>query len=131
MNTHTTKNYTTDGGDRTVIGGVLEFAEGAEARNFPGAGTMNLGNGLSMDENGNLTVTLTPAENIQAIETTDITRLVAAFNDLLSKLKAAGLMVPDTVEAPDGSDPDQGDGTAPTDGTGADGSDTGGEATGG
>jgi hypothetical protein len=25
MNTHTTKNYTTDGGDRTVIGGVLEF----------------------------------------------------------------------------------------------------------
>ncbi|KEP24796.1 hypothetical protein [Bacillus zhangzhouensis] len=23
---YTTKNYTTDGGDRTVIGGVLEFA---------------------------------------------------------------------------------------------------------
>ena len=38
MNTRMTKNYNTDGGDRTVIGGTLEFGEGAEVKNFPGGG---------------------------------------------------------------------------------------------
>ena len=33
---HLTKNYNTDGGDRTVIGGTLEFESGAEVKNFPG-----------------------------------------------------------------------------------------------
>ena len=35
---HLTKNYNTDGGDRMVIGGVLEFEQGAEVKNFPGGG---------------------------------------------------------------------------------------------
>ena len=36
---HLTKNYNTDGGDRMVIGGVLEFEQGAEVKNFPGGGS--------------------------------------------------------------------------------------------
>ena len=36
---HLTKNYNTDGGDRTVIGGVLEFEQGAEVKNFPDGGS--------------------------------------------------------------------------------------------
>ena len=47
MNTHMTKNYNTDGGDRTVIGGVLEFEEGAEVKNFPDSG----GSGSGTAEN--------------------------------------------------------------------------------
>ena len=35
MNDHVSKNYNTDGGNRTVIGGVLEFEDGAEVRNMP------------------------------------------------------------------------------------------------
>jgi hypothetical protein len=38
---HLTKNYNTDGGDRTVIGGTLEFEQGAEVKNFPGGGSQS------------------------------------------------------------------------------------------
>lgn len=34
---NTCKNYMTDGGDTTHIGGVLEFGDSAKVKNFPGA----------------------------------------------------------------------------------------------
>lgn len=72
---HVTKNYTTDGGDKTVIGGSLVFEEGATVERFPG------GNKL--------------AANQIASAATNVAELVADFNALLTKLKAAGLMAAD------------------------------------
>ena len=136
MNTQTTKNYKTDNGDRTVIGGVLEFTEDAQILNFPAGGAMRLGEGLTVGEDGSLSVTITPAANQTNCDTTDISLLVQAFNQLLTSLKAAGLMEADPEEEPDVSSaaPDQSTGvnavpaapvteptaptTAPTDGNG-------------
>ena len=65
------KNYTEQGGEKTVIGGTLEIKEEA-------------------------TVTGLPTATNQAESTaSDVAELVADFNALLVKLKAAGLMAPD------------------------------------
>ncbi len=67
------KNYTEQGGEKTVIGGTLEIKEGASVT------------GLSF-----------PAAANQANSTAStIAGLVTDFNALLAKLKAAGLMVAD------------------------------------
>ncbi|KEF36958.1 Head fiber protein [Schinkia azotoformans MEV2011] len=68
---YNTKNYTEQGGEKTVIGGVLEIKEGASVT------------GLPVAEN--------QADSIAA----DVTGLVTDFNSLLAKLKAAGLMETD------------------------------------
>ena len=65
---YTTKNYTTDGGDKTVIGGTLEIKEGAVLLGLP------------------------QAANQADSTATTIAGLVTDFNALLAKLKAAGLM---------------------------------------
>lgn len=69
---YNTKNYTEQGGDKTVIGGTLEIKEGATVTGLPSS--------------------FTPAENQAPSTAEDITSLVADFNALLSKLKTAGLM---------------------------------------
>ena len=76
---HLTKNYNTDGGDRTVIGGVLEFEQGAEVKNFPDGGGGTGGK----------------AENQGASTATAVAGLKNDFNALLVKLKEAGLMAAD------------------------------------
>ena len=76
---HLTKNYNTDGGDRTVIGGVLEFEQGAEVKNFPDGGGGTGGK----------------AENQGASTATAVVGLKNDFNALLVKLKEAGLMAAD------------------------------------
>lgn len=69
--TYNTKNYTEQGGEKTVIGGVLEIKEGA------------LITGLPVLEN-------------QADSTADsVETLVTDFNNLLTKLKVAGIMIAD------------------------------------
>ena len=68
---HVTKNYNTDGGDRTVIGGVLEFTEGAQVRGFPGASNM------------------TPKTTNTAADIRN------DLNTLILNLKNAGVMIPD------------------------------------
>lgn len=68
---YNTKNYTEQGGEKTVIGGVLEIKEGASVT------------GLPIVEN--------QADSIAA----DVAGLVTDFNSLLAKLKAAGLMETD------------------------------------
>lgn len=69
--TYTTKNYTEQGGEKTVIGGVLEIKEGAS-------------------------ITGLPAVDNQAGSTaTEVAELKADFNGLLLKLKDGGHMTPD------------------------------------
>ncbi len=69
--THVGKNYNTDGGDKTVIGGVLEFTEGARIAGFPGAANVEVGTGTSGSSVRN-----------------DLNAVVIA-------LKNAGIMIPD------------------------------------
>ena len=65
------KNYTEQGAEKTVIGGTLEIKEGASVTGFPQP----------------------PVAAYQADSTaSDVAGLVADFNALLAKLKAAGLM---------------------------------------
>ncbi|MED4324356.1 MULTISPECIES: head fiber protein [Bacillaceae] len=68
---YNTKNYTEQGGEKTVIGGVLEIKEGASVTGLP------------------------IAENQADSIATDVAGLVTDFNSLLAKLKAAGLMETD------------------------------------
>ena len=68
---YNTKNYTEQGGEKTVIGGVLEIKEGASVMGLP------------------------VAENQADSTATDVVGLVTDFNALLAKLKAAGLMEAD------------------------------------
>jgi len=65
------KNYTEQGGEKTVIGGTLEILEGATFLGFP------------------------KTENQVASTATTVAGLVTDFNALLGKLKAAGLMIDD------------------------------------
>ena len=71
MGTHIPKNYNTDGGDRTVIGGILEFTGDGAMKGFPGA------------------------ENQAASSATTVSALKDDFNALLLKLKSAGIVMPD------------------------------------
>jgi len=70
------KNYTEQGGEKTVIGGTLEIKEGASVTGLPSQ--------------------FTPAENQLDSTATTIAGLVSDFNALLTKLKAAGLMGADS-----------------------------------
>lgn len=86
---HNTKNYTEQGGEMTVIGGTLVFEEGATIEGFPCA-----------------------ANQADSTATT-VATLKDDFNSLLTKLKAAGLMIADApVDNGDGDDngDDNGDG---------------------
>lgn len=69
----TAKNYNENGGDKTVISGEL---------NITSEGKLTFG-----------TTELRPAETQADSVATDVAGLVADFNALLAKLKAAGLMV--------------------------------------
>ncbi|HEY9059218.1 MAG TPA: Head fiber protein [Pseudobacteroides sp.] len=66
------KNYTEQGGEKTVIGGTLEITAGGKLT-FDG------------DE-------LKPAETQSDSTATTISDLKSDFNNLLAKLKAAGVM---------------------------------------
>jgi hypothetical protein len=72
MMSYNAKNYTEQGGEKTIIGGELVIEEGAKVT------------GLPVLENQ----PLSSAETVEA--------LVTDFNALLSKLKAAGIMTADT-----------------------------------
>lgn len=66
------KNYTEQGGEKTVIGGVLEIAEGGQIVGLPPSPS-------------------SAAFQADSVATT-VAELVSDFNALLAKLKAAGLM---------------------------------------
>lgn len=69
---YNTKNYTEQGGEKTVIGGELEIKPGAKVTGIPSA-----------------------ALNQPASEATTIASLREDFNTLLVKLKEAGIVTPD------------------------------------
>ena len=83
---YNTKNYTEQGGEKTVIGGELEILPGAKIK----AGTSGP---VRIDNDG--VVYLTTAGCQAESEATEVAELVSDFNTLLAKLKTAGLM--DTV----------------------------------
>ncbi len=68
---YNTKNYTEQGGEKTVIGGMLEIKEGASITGLPSA-----------------------INQVASIATT-VAGVKDDFNSLLLKLKDAGLMTPD------------------------------------
>ena len=69
---YNTKNYTEQGGERTVIGGVLEIKEEASVTGLPSA------------------------DNQAESTSSTVAGIKDDFNTLLLKLKDAGLMKPDT-----------------------------------
>lgn len=69
---YNTKNYTEQGGEKTVIGGELEVKEGARVSGLPST-----------------------AANQNASEATTVAGLRDDFNALLNKLKKAGVVTPD------------------------------------
>lgn len=119
---YSTKNYTEQGGGKTVIGGTLEIKEGASVTGLPSpqisaASESTLGGvkaGAKTEEDtvpvkigsdGILYVPTYPAVpevpvavNQAASAAEDITSLLADFNALLEKLKTVGLMTPDAQE---------------------------------
>lgn len=122
MSEYNAKNYTEQGGEKTVIGGTLEILEGASVTGLPSASlsiaTETTLGGIKaaaktetdtvpakVGSDGILYVPTYPsvpepsvAENQLASTATDITGLLADFNALLAKLKTAGLMAPDALE---------------------------------
>lgn len=113
---YNTKNYTEQGGEKTVIGGVLEFGPEAEVKNFPGGGGgggyelptasdsvkggIKVGDGVYMvGETLHLFVArVGMVGGVQAAadpgdsEATDIEGLVADYNKLLAALRTAGII---------------------------------------
>lgn len=75
---YNTKNYTEQGGEKTVIGGTLEIKDGAQINGLP------------------------VCANQSASTAATVENLKSDFNSLLSKLKTAGLMEQDApvVEVP-------------------------------
>lgn len=100
------KNYTEQGGETTHFGGKVVFEEGCEVEGLfadpllPATadtlGGVKIGDGLSIDEDGVLSVI--HADNQEASEASTVAELAEDFNSLLSKLKAAGFMEADTDE---------------------------------
>ena len=116
------KNYTEQGGEKTVIGGTLEIKEGASVTGLSASPLLSATNTVlggvkaatktatdtvvaKIGADGKLYVPTYPvvpeiavAENQAASTAENIPGLLADFNALLTKLKAAGLMAADTEE---------------------------------
>lgn len=114
---YSTKNYTEQGGEKTVIGGTLEIKEGASVTGLPSSeisiATESALGGVKaaakaetdtipakIGEDGVLYVPTYPvvsvAENQAESTATDVPGLLADFNALITKLKTAGIMTEDT-----------------------------------
>lgn len=74
-----TKNYQEQGGERWVVGGEIDI----------------VGDGVLKQNGTPVNLGFTPAANQADSTAADVGDLVADFNALLDKLKAAGLMEPD------------------------------------
>jgi len=122
---YNTKNYTEQGGEKTVIGGTLEIKEGATVTGLSAnpllmATEETLGGvkaaaagesdtvEIKIGEDGKLYASAYPTDATEQAAglvkmaanqadsiAEDTATLVTDFNALLSKLKAAGLMAPD------------------------------------
>ena len=125
MSDYNAKNYTEQGGEKTVIGGTLEIKEGASVTGLSanpllvateetlgGVKAATAGESdtveVKIGEDGKLYVPTYPADATESVSglvktaanqadsiAEDTAALVTDFNALLAKLKAAGLMVAD------------------------------------
>ncbi len=74
------KNYTEQGGEKTVIGGTLEFTADAEVKNLPKATKTEAGGILAVD-------------NLEDCAATDVQGINAFINTyLLARLRTAGIL---------------------------------------
>lgn len=80
---YNTKNYTEQGGEKTVIGGALEIREGASVTGLSAY--------LEPATKTSLGGVKAAASQVDSAAT-EVTELVSDFNSLLAKLRAAGLM---------------------------------------
>lgn len=118
------KNYTEQGGEKTVIGGALEIKEGASVTGLPSSPVVipaaaddTIGGVIAAEKTENDTVEakigndnklyvptypavqqVSVMENQASSTATTIALLKDDVNALLAKLKAAGLMAADEVE---------------------------------
>ncbi|OSB17036.1 hypothetical protein B2H94_12715 [Clostridium sporogenes] len=122
---YNTKNYTEQGGEKTVIGGTLEIKEGASVTGLSadpllvateetlgGVKAAAAGEGdtveIKIGEDGKLYAPTYPTDATESVSglvkmaanqadsiAEDTATLVTDFNTLLAKLKAAGLMAAD------------------------------------
>jgi len=112
---YNTKNYTEQGGEKTVIGGTLEIKEGASVTGLSAnpllvATEETLGGikaaaagdsdtvEVKIGDDGKLYVpalAMATSETLGGVIAEDTATLVTDFNALLAKLKAAGLMAAD------------------------------------
>ena len=75
-----TKNYTEPGGEKTVIGGTLEFADGAKVEGLPEATKTTIGGIKAVD-------------NLEDCQATDVAGVNAFINTyLLARLRDAGIL---------------------------------------
>ena len=81
------KNYTEQGGEKTVIGGTLEIKEGATVTGLPAP--------VIPDASTTTKGLVKQAANQADSTATEVSGLVEDFNALLAKLKAAGIVEPD------------------------------------
>jgi len=103
MSEYNVKNYTEQGGEKTVIGGTLEIKEGATITGLPA--TLSPDVPLASIETAGL---VKQAENQTDSDASTLADLVADFNALLAKLKNAGVMKTDEpiVETPEDENKD-------------------------
>ena len=74
------KNYTEQGGEKTVIGGTLEIKEGASVTGLPAATKTTVGGVLAVD-------------NLEDCAATDVQGVNAFINNyLLARLRSAGIL---------------------------------------
>ena len=87
-NTYNTRNYAAHGGAEWVIGGKLTILEGAEVTGLAATAAP-----ASADTLGGVKQAANQADSTAST----IAALNLEFNSLLAKLKAAGIMAPDTA----------------------------------
>jgi|BioPla2DNA2_1021312.scaffolds.fasta_scaffold96823_2 hypothetical protein len=91
--TYNAKNYTEQGGGKTVIGGILEIKEGATVIGLPEPVIPEVP--VATTTQAGL---VKQAENVPISEATTLDELLADLNLILSKLKSAGIMEADAGE---------------------------------
>ena len=86
---YNTKNYTEQGGEKTVIGGTLEFTDDAKVENFPGGGSGYILPAATKDALGGIYA----VDNLEDCAATDVAGVNAFINTyLLARLRSAGIL---------------------------------------
>ena len=86
---YNTKNYTEQGGEKTVIGGTLEFTDEAKVENFPGGGSGYTLPTATKEALGGIYA----VDNLEDCAATDVAGVNAFINTyLLARLRSAGIL---------------------------------------